>query len=105
MAALRIEALRDLPRLDPTPLAGKMPLRRINSVKSAARAVADAAHIALATAHEVDYLLTWNCRHLANAQILRRIVRLVESRVKRLPIVCTPDELMGDFASSGEPLP
>ena len=37
------------------------------------RAVRDAAHIAIAAVNDVDYLLTWNCRHLANAQLIRRI--------------------------------
>jgi hypothetical protein len=36
-----------------------------------ARAQTDAAHLAIAAAAKADYLLTWNCRHLANAQILQ----------------------------------
>jgi hypothetical protein len=55
----------------------------------------DAAHLAISAAHAIDYLLTWNCKHLANAQILRRIVVVCEKLGLRLPIVCTPDELMG----------
>jgi hypothetical protein len=35
-----------------------------------AKAKADAVHLAVATSHRVDYLLTWNCKHLANAQIM-----------------------------------
>src|SRR6516165_5010814 len=42
------------------------------------RAVADAAHIAVATTNEVDFLLTWNCKHLANAQIARKISLVCE---------------------------
>ena len=37
------------------------------------RSVRDAAHIAVATVNSIDYLLTWNCRHLANAQIIRKV--------------------------------
>jgi len=44
------------------------------------KAQADAAHLAIAAAAEVDYLLTWNCRHLANAQILNRL----EQEARRL---------------------
>ncbi len=58
-------------------------------------AYADAAHVAVATVHGVDYLLTWNCKHLANAQIARQIARVCESRGRRMPIICTPEELMG----------
>jgi predicted nucleic acid-binding protein len=58
-------------------------------------AVRDAAHIALAAVHAIDYLLTWNCRHLANAQIARRIALVCEKLGHRMPIICTPEELMG----------
>jgi hypothetical protein len=57
--------------------------------------VRDAAHVAVAAVHAVDYLLTWNCRHLANAQIARRIARVCENLGHRMPIICTPEELMG----------
>ena len=56
----------------------------------------DAVHLAAATRAEVDFLLTWNCRHLANAQILRRLEREADRRGWKLPTVCTPLELMGD---------
>lgn len=59
-------------------------------------AYADALHIAVATVHEVDYLVTWNCAHIANAEILPRVGQTCGSFGLRLPIVCTPDELMGD---------
>jgi hypothetical protein len=59
------------------------------------RAVRDAAHVAVAAIHAVDFLLTWNCRHLANAQIARRIALVCERLGYRMPIICTPEELMG----------
>ena len=55
----------------------------------------DAAHIAVSAVHAVDYLLTWNCKHLANAQIARRIAIECEKLGHRIPIICTPEELMG----------
>lgn len=58
-------------------------------------AARDAAHIAVAAAHAIDYLLTWNCKHLANAQIARRIARVCAEAGYRMPIICTPEELMG----------
>lgn len=60
-----------------------------------AKAAADAAHIAVASVNEIDYLLTWNCKHLANAQIIRRIESVCEHAGKPMPIICTPEELMG----------
>jgi hypothetical protein len=57
--------------------------------------VRDAAHVAVAAIHAVDYLLTWNCKHLANAQIARRIAVVCEKSSRKMPIICTPEELMG----------
>ena len=54
----------------------------------------DAAHIALATTHEMDILLTWNCRHIANAANQHPLQRLAASHGLRLPVICTPDQLM-----------
>lgn len=59
-------------------------------------AVRDAAHVAVAAVHAIDYLLTWNCKHLANAQITRRIAVVCEKLGHRMPIICTPEELMGE---------
>jgi hypothetical protein len=61
------------------------------------KAARDAVHLAVATAIGADYLLTWNCRHLANAQILRRLEREAQQAGRSLPHVCTPLELMGDL--------
>jgi hypothetical protein len=60
------------------------------------KAQADAARLAVAAAAAVDYLLTWNCRHLANAQILTRLEQEARRLGWKLPRVCTPAELMGD---------
>jgi hypothetical protein len=49
----------------------------------------------VAAAHAIDYLLTWNCKHLANAQITRRIALVCEKYRQRMPVICTPEELMG----------
>ncbi|MCL6546966.1 MAG: type II toxin-antitoxin system VapC family toxin [Bryobacteraceae bacterium] len=59
-------------------------------------AARDAGHVAVATVHAIDYLLTWNCKHLANAQISRRIAVVCEKLGHRMPIICTPEELMGE---------
>ena len=56
----------------------------------------DAAHVAVAAVHAIDYLLTWNCKHLANAQIARRIAVVCEKLGRKMPIICTPEELMGE---------
>ncbi|OQW87998.1 MAG: hypothetical protein BWK78_08625, partial [Thiotrichaceae bacterium IS1] len=56
----------------------------------------DALHIAVAIFHDIDYLLTWNCRHIANAEIHRQIAKLgFQQGYGEMPILCTPYELMG----------
>ena len=59
------------------------------------KAAADAFHVALAAVSRMDYLLTWNCRHLANAQMQRAIASKCESLGYDPPVICTPEELMG----------
>ena len=66
------------------------------------KAARDAVHLAVATAIAADYLLTWNCRHLANAQILKRLEREAQRAGRALPRVCTPLELMGDLPYESE---
>lgn len=60
------------------------------------KAAEDALHIALATVYDVDYLLTWNCRHIANPEIQRGIAATLEQIGLSLPFICTPEELLGE---------
>jgi len=60
------------------------------------KATTDAAHIAVATIHQIDFLLTWNCRHINNAGIKRRMQSFLASQEYVLPTICTPEELMED---------
>ena len=60
------------------------------------RAAGDALHIAIATVYACEYLLTWNCRHIANAEIQRAARLVVRDQGFELPIICTPEELMGE---------
>jgi predicted nucleic acid-binding protein len=59
-------------------------------------AATDALHVAIATANGVEYVLTWNCRHIANAQMRSQIERVIRLRGHQPPILCTPEELLGD---------
>jgi hypothetical protein len=63
-----------------------------------AKAWADAHHIAIASVQGIDYLLTWNFKHLANAHMAMRVVRLCEEAGFRCPKICTPEELVRAFS-------
>ncbi len=58
--------------------------------------VEDAFHIAIATVHGMDYLLTWNCKHIANASIRLSIEKECQKSGYLCPIICTPEELLGE---------
>jgi predicted nucleic acid-binding protein len=61
-----------------------------------AKATDDALHIATATVYGMDYLLTWNCRHIANAQLQKPIRLICQREGYDLPILCTTMELRGE---------
>lgn len=56
----------------------------------------DAIHIAAATVHGMDYLLTWNCKHIANAQMQTKLAEISLELGFQLPLICTPYELIGE---------
>jgi hypothetical protein len=55
--------------------------------------VRDALHIAVAVIWKVDYLLTWNCKHIANAHAVRQLRKYTEKLGHEFPHICTPEEL------------
>ena len=57
----------------------------------------DAFHIAVAAVNGVDYLLTWNFKHIANASLRGRIERVCRDHGSEPPVICTPDELRGAY--------
>ena len=59
------------------------------------KALDDALHVAIAAVEEVDFLLTWNCRHIDNAETKPKIRKIIESHGFRCPEIATPIELMG----------
>lgn len=58
------------------------------------RARLDALHIAYAVTYHMDYLLTWNCRHLANGVVIRRLHEMNAKLDRKTPIIATPEELL-----------
>lgn len=94
MARLRLETLQAVPLLPVTDEAKELARKILTSGLLPATSDRDATHIALASAYEMDILLSWNCRHIANAAIQMRWRRLAEAVGCTLPVICTPEELM-----------
>ena len=63
-----------------------------------AKAAVDAFHIAIAAVHGMDFLLTWNCTHIHNLSIVRRVERICAAAGFACPVICNPDELLPPFA-------
>jgi predicted nucleic acid-binding protein len=59
-------------------------------------ATSDAIHAVVASQRNLNILLTWNCRHLANPHLLGKLREFVGRRGLTLPEICTPIELMGE---------
>ena len=97
MARQRLKLLRGVPLLELNVAANDLGREVLRSGLLPASADGDAAHIALATVHEMDILLTWNCRHIANVAIQQRLRRLVEQSGYTLPSLATPEEFMNDL--------
>jgi len=93
-ARLRLETVANLPVLAVTDDVEELTRRILATGLIPLRATRDAAHIAFASVHGMDFLLTWNCRHIHNAMISRRLSGVCAAMGFTLPVLCTPRELM-----------
>jgi predicted nucleic acid-binding protein len=96
MAAKRLEVLQGFPLLELSDAVQDLAAQFLSRSNLPPKAAADAVHIATATVHGMDYLLTWNCKHIANAQIQKKLAEVCLDFEYELPTICTPYELMGD---------
>lgn len=92
----RAALLQGLPVLDITPEVAELAAALVQRVPLPARAGADAAHIAVAAYHAMDFLVTWNSTHIANAELRSRVEQVCRESGYPPPVLCTPDELMGE---------
>ena len=97
-ARARVDALASFVRLDATAAAQELTERLIGTGAVPERAAPDAAHVAVAAANGIDYLVTWNFAHIANAMAKRRIESACRHAGFECPVICSPDELMEDAA-------
>ena len=96
MAERRLKLMSEIAVVELSSAAEAFAVQVLQSGLLPASADGDAAHIALPTVHKLDILLTWNCRHIANAAIVGRLRRLAESQGHVLPELYTPEELLGE---------
>jgi predicted nucleic acid-binding protein len=95
IARRRLEILSDFPLLEVNEAVQDLATQFLTKSNLPPKAADDAIHIAVATIYSLDYLLTWNCKHIANAQIQKKLVQISFDAGYELPTICTPYELMG----------
>jgi hypothetical protein len=93
-AARRLEILDGIPLLEPKENSDEIVEALVDALALPDRAAADAAHIALCVVNGIDFLLTWNFTHIANAAYRPAIDAVCRSFGYQIPVICSPEELM-----------
>ena len=93
-AQRRLSVIADLPLLEASPAVQVLALALIHNHALPEKAEVDAYHVAVAAVNGIEYLLTWNCTHIANAQTRHKIEATCRALGYEPPIICTPLELM-----------
>ena len=94
-AAERLAFVKEIPILDVATEAESLGEALLRGIPLPTKAAVDALHIAIAVVNGLDYLLTWNCKHIANATLRSRIQTLCGAFGYDPPQICTPEELLG----------
>jgi hypothetical protein len=92
-AADRLRWLATMPSLEISSEAEDLAAALLGESALPRNAAADTLHIAIAAVNGIHFVLTWNCRHLANAIMQPAIVRVSASRQVQSPVICTPETL------------
>ena len=94
-AEKRLEVLENIALLDVNSDVENLAIKLIADKALPAKSVTDALHIAVASVHGIDYLLSWNCKHIANAEMQSAIEKVCQEQGYKCPKICTPEELLG----------
>jgi len=93
-ALRRLSYLDQIPDLDSPVELPKLESDIISLFQLPAKAATDASHLGMAIFHRMDYLLTWNCTHLANAILQKELLDYCLKKGLHYPVVCTPETLI-----------
>lgn len=93
-ASRRLAALEGVPSLAVSAEAVDLAAQFVRAQAMPEKAAVDALHCATAVVNGMDYVVTWNCTHIANAAIREKIERTCREAGFEPPIICTPEELM-----------
>ncbi|MEW6687313.1 MAG: type II toxin-antitoxin system VapC family toxin [Candidatus Edwardsbacteria bacterium] len=90
----RMEILQGIPLLETNDEVESLAERYFVGLQLPPKALRDAFHLAYVVAYRIDFLITWNCAHLANANILYRLSRVNRNLGYETPMIYTPEELI-----------
>lgn len=93
-AERRSHYLQNIPQLTVIPEVEPLADALFRLLRLPAKAVIDASHLAMCILHQMDYLLTWNCAHLANPVLQKELVEYCRYNDLYIPIICTPEALL-----------
>ena len=93
LAAKRLEIVAGLPVLELRPNVRDLVRLYSDRLNFPPQAQVDVLHIAFAVSYRLDYLVTWNCKHIANGYFIRRLLRINQEIRSPTPIILTPEEL------------
>jgi len=96
LAKERIKIISKFPKLEINNEVKLLAASFIDSKVIPIKAVIDAAHIAIAAVHNMNFLMTWNCAHIANAIMAQSIQNICIKNGYNCPVICTPEELIGE---------
>jgi len=91
----RLKVLEPFPLLAVDERVAVLAARLLKDCRLPSNAATDAAHVAVAAVHGMEFFLTWNCTHLANAEFVPKVRGVCEAANYASPVICTPEELMG----------
>lgn len=101
-AARRLELAADIAILKFSPEIEELGLEYEGRLGLSGSGTSDLPHFAYAVAYNMDYLLTWNCAHIANGQIIKRLHQVNRDLGRSTPIILTPEELMTNYPQGDE---
>jgi hypothetical protein len=102
-ATRRMEVISPLALIEPTEEAEKLAALILKETRLPDRARADAEHMGIAATAGMDYLLTWNCKHLANSDIRKKVTRTCKRSGFTAPELCTPEDILRRYRNERRP--
>ena len=96
MASKRLELINSIRVLPFTDEVAALARLIVASGLVPENAAPDAIHIAVASVHQIDFLVTWNFKHIANPHIRERLRHKINESGHRMPVMCSPEELLNE---------